>query len=573
MSSAVDRLRFRVAGHTRQGLQAASFSAVCIYTISLIALTLLGFSLRLYLLDRFPLREDEAIYSFWALHFWRVDPYFLTVWPDKPPFFIWLLGGIFQLLGPSQAAARWLNIALSTITIPVVGATACHLWNRRAALVAATVFSLNPFAISFAPTAYTDPLLVLASSLALYMAITSRAFWAGIWLGIAIMTKQQGVLYVPLVLGLLLQSQQQSVKDSSPSPILPGPYARRTIHILRHLFPTTFLTGLALIILPILYWDSLRWAVAPSPWDLGVRNYGALAFVPLVQWLPNLRDWLNLAWYLTASWWVWTALILAALSLPLFYLLFYLRRHPGILSPSSLQFWRQWRFPSPALLLCIWSITFLALHIVTNIQIWDRYLLPLAPMLALLWGWLVVRWSSHVPAHWLAIGLVMIGLGMVPAAWKAAAGKLPIGGDHGGYTGLTSALNQVEQMFPDHVTLYHQTLGWHYQFYLFDQIARGDYELRWFTNAVYLADNAVKAPHQHRLLIEPLWHPIPHLTPQLRIRGLTLQTVGRFGQFIVYIIDEPPQPFCDWCLCRLPTKWPLVDTGAGSKLQGLSCSP
>jgi 4-amino-4-deoxy-L-arabinose transferase-like glycosyltransferase len=569
VSSAVDRLRLQIAGRKRQRLEVASFSTVRLYVLGLVVLTLLGFSLRLYLLDSFPFREDEAIYSFWALHFWRIDPFFLTVWPDKPPLFIWLLGGIFQLLGPNQVAARWLNIALSTLTIPVLGATAYNLWNRRAALVAATLFSLSPFAISFAPTAYTDPMLVLAGSLALYMAITSRAFWAGIWLGIAIMTKQQGVLYMPLVLGLLLQSQRQSVLYRPASPLLPGHYALRTTHSLRHIFPITFLAGLTLIILPILYWDSLRWAVAPSPWDLGVRNYGALAFVPLIQWLPNLRDWLNLAWYLTASWWVWLALILAALLIPFFYF----RRYPSLLSLASLQYWRQRRFPSPALLLCTWSIAFLALHIVTNIQIWDRYLLPLAPMLALLCGWWAIRWSSHLPGQWLAIGLAIIGLGMVPAAWNAAAGKLPIGGDHGGYTGLTDALNQIEQMFPDQVTLYHQTLGWHYQFYLFDQIARADYELRWFTNAVYLADNAVKAPHQHRILIEPLWRPIPHLTSQLRIRGLTLQTVGRFGQFIVYLIDEPPQPFCDWCLCKLPIRWPLVDMGTGSQLRGSSCRP
>ncbi len=570
MSSAAARLRLHVTGYKRQALQVAPFAGVRVYALGLIALTLLGFGLRLYLLNRFPFREDEAIYSFWALYFWRIDPFFLTVWPDKPPLFIWLLGAIFQLIGPSQAAARWLNIALSTITIPIVGATASHLWHRRAGLVAAIVFSLNPFAISFAPTAYTDPLLVLASSLALYMAITSRAFWAGIWLGVAIMTKQQGILYGPLIVGLLAQSRLQQAGLRIPSPTWSARHALRIPYSVFHnrLIPT-FLAGLALILLPILYWDSLRWAVAPSPWDLGVRNYGALAFVPVTQWLPNLRDWLNLTWYLTASWWVWIALILGALSIPLFYL----HRHPVILSPSARQRWRQRVFSSPTPLLCIWSIAFLTLHIITNIQIWDRYLLPLAPMLALLWGWLVVRWSRRLPADWLAIGLVIGGLGLLPSAWNATTGKLPIGGDHGGYTGLTSAMAQVEHMFPHQVTLYHQTLGWHYQFYLFDLIASGDYELRWFSNAVYLADNAVKVPHRHRILIEPIWHPIPRLKSRLAIRGLRLQTVGQFGQFIVYTIDEPPQPFCAWCLCKPHIDWPPVQIGAAIDLQAESCRP
>src|SRR5690349_1851063 len=77
-----------------------------LYPTSLAVLILLGFSLRLYLLNRFPFREDEAIYSFWALHAWHVDPLFLAVWPDKPPVFLWLLAATFRLFGSSQASAR-----------------------------------------------------------------------------------------------------------------------------------------------------------------------------------------------------------------------------------------------------------------------------------------------------------------------------------------------------------------------------------------------------------------------------------------------------------------------------------
>src|SRR6059058_3696768 len=98
-----------------------------LHATSIIALTLVGFGLRLYLLNRFPFREDEAIYSFWALHAWHVDPLFLTVWPDKPPVFLWLLAATFRVFGSSQASARWLNIVCSTATIPVIAATARHL--------------------------------------------------------------------------------------------------------------------------------------------------------------------------------------------------------------------------------------------------------------------------------------------------------------------------------------------------------------------------------------------------------------------------------------------------------------
>ncbi len=39
-------------------------------------------------------------------------------------------------------------------------------------------------------------------------------------------------------------------------------------------------------------------------------------------------------------------------------------------------------------LLLLWTLGFVALHLFTTVQPWDRYLLPLAPMLALLAGWM-----------------------------------------------------------------------------------------------------------------------------------------------------------------------------------------
>ena len=75
------------------------------------------------------------------------------------------------------------------------GSRCAPWWGRTAGVVAALLAALNPFAISFAPTVYTDALLVLAGSLALALAARGRAFWAGCWLGVAIMTKQQGLLF------------------------------------------------------------------------------------------------------------------------------------------------------------------------------------------------------------------------------------------------------------------------------------------------------------------------------------------------------------------------------------------
>lgn len=504
---------------------------VSAYGLLLSSLVLVGFGLRLFLLDRFPLREDEAIYSYWALQFWK-DPLFLNVWPDKPPLFLWLLAAPLRLLGPSAASARLLNVALSSMTVPVVAATARHLWGKRAGLWAALTFSLNPFAISFAATVYTDPLLIFCGTLAFYYGLRGRTFWAGLWLAAAIMTKQQGILYVPLVAGTLFLSRERTTRQIAQESL-------------------KACTGLASVLLPLLYWDSQRWAVAPSPWDLSLRHYGGLALVPPAQWLRRLAEWAHVAWYLTASWPIWLALgILAAGAVTL-----RLGGNPKTQTADTQQ--------RPVLaLLGLWALAFLIVHVVAGFQIWDRYLLPLAPALALFAGWVGARLPAPsaptIPARWMALAAALWALLLLPPALAAAKGGLPVGGDHGDYAGLEEAITWLQENARADAVLYHRALGWHYRFYLYGETGPGGYDLRWYPNAVYLADNAAKTPHRRKFLIQPDWAPVHNAVPWLSMRGIQWRLRLRTGHFTVYEVVLPAQPRCDWCLCarRLPTGWP-----------------
>ena len=63
-----------------------------------------------------------------------------------------------------------------------------------------------------------------------------------------------------------------------------------------------FVLGVALVTVPVLYWDSMRWAVAPSPWDLSVRNYAAITLLNPLEWPERVALWSPLLWELTASW-------------------------------------------------------------------------------------------------------------------------------------------------------------------------------------------------------------------------------------------------------------------------------
>jgi len=589
----------------------------------LTAAVLTGFVLRLLLLDRFPLREDEAIYAFWARYGREVDWRFLQVWPDKPPLFIATLALAFEAWGASPAAARFVNIAASILTIPVVAVTARRWWGPLAGMAAALALTFSPFAVSFAPTVYTDPLLVLAGSLALCAATYGHPFWAGLWLGAAIMTKQQGLLYVPLVvavLGIGFTPRRQDAKmpfgaapDSKvargegrgatpeatgfvvdgvagTAPVLPqrrrdaekrSEYAGETPLVflceslrlrasaskfsapLRTIL--FFTIGMLLIAGPALWWDSLRWAVAPSPWDLGAQNVGALTLLPTAQWPGRAAAWLALAWQLQASWLVWLI--------------------GGMLIVGAAVIAVRWGARGaawPAWLLLGWGLGFLALHIVTSVQVWDRYLLPLAPVLALLAGWSVAviggatgwltqrrKGAKRRPDFVTVLALAALLL-LAPPAFAAADGRLPVGGDHGAYAGLEDALALITQPISNlpisqsprppapRTVLYHSNLGWQAQFYLFDAVAAGRVDLRWIPSATALADNAAKTPHLTRYLVEADWAPVRDLALQLAARRLQLEPVQRSGRFTVYAISaQPSAAAADWRVCAPSAPWPI----------------
>jgi hypothetical protein len=531
-----------------------------------IGLLLLAFGLRLVLWNRFPFREDEAVYSYWALHSWHKDPLFLTVWPDKPPLFIWSLSLVFRLFGASEASARALNIVLSTVTIPVVAETARHLWGRTAARMAGLVLALSPFAISFAPTAYTDPMLVFWGSLALLAAVRSNTFWAGVSLGAAIMTKQQGLFYAPLILGALVVATSPFGKGSSSIRNTAGVQAGKRRPLLG--WPGTFLLGFLLTTGPVLLWDALRWSVAPSPWDLSVQHYGGLRLVSLADWLPRLVRWAGQVWYLGASRLVWVAM-LSCIGLASASTLFDRWRRPGSRPSSTESTTPEIGFGEKHLsdqhrtvwLLWLWLLAFLAAHVVLNMQVWDRYLLPLAPVLALLFGWAVAQLSrinfsglarAPVQAAWIGLWLAVL----IAPAWAAAQGGLPVGGDHGDYAGLRAAVAWLQNEAPPNAIIYHQSLGWHYQFYLFDRIGPGGYDLRWFSSTVYLADNAAKTPHRRKFVIQPDWAPLRDAAVRLPRRGVQWVERLRSGRFTVYELVLASQPYCEWCLCTPQTTKP-----------------
>ena len=298
---------------------------------------------------------------------------------------------------------------------------------------------------------------------------------------------------------------------------------------------------MGIVIAPILYWDSLRWQVAPSPWDLGVRNYEAVTLLPPTQWLVRWAAWWPLLWHLVASNALWIMGALLGL---------------GACWPVRSTTDRSTNF-IPILLL-LWSMGFCLLHLVSSVQVWDRYLLPLAPMVALMaaWAWRYRPQPYHY-RQWQGISALVLLL-LVPPALKAANGGFPLGGDHGDYAGLVEATKWLRAYAPTNVILYHQQLGWQEQFYFYTEQTTKRYELRWFPNPVYLADNAAKSPYKRRFLIQPQWSAMRNFSLHMTTRNLRLIERQRWGMMVLYEISEGPQSPCAWCLCQLQTLWPSL---------------
>ena len=348
------------------------------------------------LFANYPLHHDEALYGFWArLIMSGRDPLLLTAWVDKPPLVIYALAGSLKLLGVSELALRLPGMVVSLATLVCTYGLAARIYERRTALLAAVLLAGSPFAILFAPTAFTDPWLTLWLVAAAWAALAGRSFLAGIALGLAVASKQQGILGVPLIVALLLTtgSSHTSVRPPQVSSFItyPSPF------ILRRVFVS--LLGFALIFVPVTYWDSLRWATRPSFWDRSLTTYGGLTLAAPTLWLERAAGWVEQTGYLFGL----PGLTMLMLGLALVAGVRDWRtrnaaggvqdygRHDGRTSPGI----------PPSALILAYLVGYVGLHFFVTFQPWDRYLLPLLPFICVLAArgiQVAWRWGGHAAA-------------------------------------------------------------------------------------------------------------------------------------------------------------------------------
>jgi hypothetical protein len=440
--------------------------------------------------------------------------------------------------------------------MPMVWLLARRLFGPRAGRWALAFFALSPFAISFATTVYMDPLLTWWIVLAVLAASWRLGLLAGLALGMGFATKQNALLFIPLILFALPLGRLPQViwvRYSVVSQQFRGA-RRRIVLILYWVLPLLMAAlGFWYIWFKVWQWDGWRIlpAAIPDFWTQSWHSYGGLFWVPPAHWPTRIA-----AWWPVWRWWGGSAVgtliialcIIVALGKSVQLLRTLARQNvawrqqassvSGLYGMRNQAYW--------VLLFFLFIVGYIGLHVLLSFQPWDRYLLPLAPLSAILAGqgglhlWeKSSEWRSIW--RWSVAGLVALALAL--GAGRAAAAKIPVGGDHGAYRGLMQVAQYLRENTPAyHGVIYQRWLGWQWDWYLWDGPPR-EY---WADPDMLLADLASDRYGYTRFVVFPVWrlHEKPALDAALAGMGLHLEerlrvrdaTTGE-TQFVVYEIE------------------------------------
>lgn len=475
-----------------------------IITFALPAILILGLLLPLPSLVENPLHHDEALYAHWAaLIAGGQDTMLNTVPVDKPPLFIYAVALAFRLFGPLETVSRFPSLLAHLGIIALTFNLGKTLYNHRIGLIAALLVALSPFSLLFAATTLTDPLMVACVMGGAWAASCRKPVLAGLGIGLAAATKQQGIFFLPLILGLLLLPNREEKRSAAP---------RTKVQSLI-ICSLTFAASL----LPPLIWDAAR-TVKPGFWLQSSLSYGPVV-VESARFTERLIGFVNLLEFATANK-ILTLIFLAGLPILLM---------SGLITKDA----------APREKLADWvfagfSLGFVFLHALVTFQIWDRYLLGLIPLLALLLARIIHlpeiicrAISATVCRRIVQSGVISVAaaaliLGLIwPSTVKAVRSEYPVGGDHGAYYGATDVAAYLRGHAGANVTLYHRWLGAHWRYYL-----NGfPYDFRYWQSAEDLAAQASRNAGGTQYIAFPAWQSTTLAQLSLASHNLTLVPV------------------------------------------------
>jgi 4-amino-4-deoxy-L-arabinose transferase-like glycosyltransferase len=384
----------------------------------IIAILLVGITLRTVMLRQdVRFHSDEALYATFARRISQNGDFLLSDAPlDKPPLAIASVALSFSLFGPTEFAARLSSFFASILTLAATYALTRRLYGERTALLATLLLALCPFDLAFAAAVFLDPLLTMWLVLACLAVSQDRWRAAGIAFMLAVATKQTALGFAPLVIMLGICCNADIRWRSRQ-------YAARLIS-----FTVPILIGGSLLAL----WSAAR-AAPIDFWTLSAINNTPDRLIRANEILPRLEKWLSYLANVTGF-------------APLLVLAFV---------PSFTR--KRGRETLVTLALATFVLAVLLVYWLVAFNTYDRYLLPLTPLILILIAQSARRLPRSLP--------ILVVICMLPFTVNAVRGQLDIGGDRGQHNGierLAAAINSL----PSGTVVYNYSLDWELGFYL-----------------------------------------------------------------------------------------------------------
>lgn len=355
-----------------------------------------------------------------------------------------------------EFSAKLPNVFAGIIIIALVYQIALTLFrDQQVALLSALLTSLSPYFVEFNASAFTDSLMLLFMLASVLAIQRGYPVWSGLLLAFSIASKQQGIYYLPLIIGLLWLNHRQKpthIDDISTSksvgtglkPVrIALTFMERGLggEVLRLCFALIFGIGLLLI------WDSAR--PETSIFALASANNSPNG---LITPLADLPERLNLwAHYLSESFGAWW------LSLPLLGCAIYAgfirlagRAEVGLKLGVEVK----------VRIIVLYCLAYIALHWLVNFNIYNRYLLPLIPLITVLSAQGLIRiWQYFGRNRLLAtVLLVMLFAGTLGV-------RVEIGRNRDNPDGLIDLATFINAQ-PLGTIIYDHWLGWEMGYYL-----------------------------------------------------------------------------------------------------------
>ena len=392
---------------------------------------------------------------------------------------------------PGEFAARLPNVVASIMLLALTFRSAWQLSrDTRAAVITLFLVACSPYLLVFSASAFTDVWMMTLMMASLVAAISNRPGWSGLWLGLSLWAKQQGVFYFPLVVGILLIQN------------------RNRRWLLR------FMATLLACIFALLMWDSLR--PDTSLFTLAaVNNNPELFFVRVNELLPRLEIWLGYLQWMLGSAWLTVPLMAAAI----------IGFRPNKSNPLML-------------LIMGYVLLYLLGHWLIAFNTYDRYMLPIVPLVIVLVGNGLSKTSANMPPTSLRqYALIALCMALIWTGLQASQGKIDLGRDGVPRQNTMIELSEYLNSKPLGSIIYDRWLGWELGYYMG---AWTDKRRTYYPEPKVLAEDALLNPElAPRYFVSPVHIEIDEWLDALQQAGFEISLDYATNDYRVYVLSHP----------------------------------